>query len=99
MTSPLQVTILALLVDRYGEPPSQRWPLFQKYFEVIYDRELVKGGTTATLLRDHRKHVEAIHHRVGLRLQLDGERAGATEAMLGREEFKALVMTRLSEVG
>jgi hypothetical protein len=99
MRTPLQVTIMALLVDRHGSPPSQRWPLFRKYFEVIYERELAKGGTIASLLRDHRPHVEAIHHRVGLRLQVDGERAGAAEALLDRVEFVAMVRDRLAEVG
>ncbi len=99
MRTPLQVTIMALLVDRLGDPPRQRWPLFQKYFEVIYDRELLKDHAVTPLLRGHRKDIEAIHRRAGLRLQLDGEQAGASEASLARAEFEALVRARLAEAG
>jgi len=40
MQSPLQVTIMATLVDRIGRAPSERWNLFRDYYRVIYEREI-----------------------------------------------------------
>src|SRR5262249_47439634 len=40
MQSPLQVTIMTLLVDRMGQPPQERWALFNEYYNVIYQREI-----------------------------------------------------------
>ncbi|WP_242360517.1 NACHT domain-containing NTPase [Anaeromyxobacter sp. SG17] len=99
MRSPLQVTIMALLVDRFGEPPRQRWNLFQKYYDVMYERELERQLPSSRVLRDHRTHIDTIHRRVALRLQLEGERAGGAEAVMDRKSFSALVLGRLNEVG
>lgn len=99
MRSPLQVTVMALLVDRHGDPPNQRWPLFQKYYDVVYDRELAKGSLASSVLRDYKIHIDAVHQHVGLRLHLDGAQAGATEALLTSSEFGQLVRVRLVEAG
>ena len=32
MQSPLQITIMVLLVDQYGHPPEERWDLFSQYY-------------------------------------------------------------------
>lgn len=42
MESPLQVTILTLLISRTGQAPEQRFALFDEYYRVIYQRELEK---------------------------------------------------------
>ena len=43
MTTPLQVTILILIINSGGTPPRQREALFDEYLEVIYKREKAKG--------------------------------------------------------
>jgi hypothetical protein len=97
MRSPLQVTIMATLVDRLGQPPQERWDLFRKYYNVIYDREVERGITT--VLSDHRTDIDTIHRRVGLLLQVESERPGESEAMLSTNELRVVVDARLEERG
>jgi len=82
MSSPLQVTILTLLVERQGQAPRDRWRLFSHYYRVIYQREQENGGMLATLLSDHESDINAVHFRVGYTLQLRSEQAGDTESHL-----------------
>ena len=99
MRSPLQVTIMAALVDRVGQPPQARWSLFNQYYEVIYDREVERSIPASIILRDFEPDIKAIHNQVGLILQIDSERSGRTDARLSRERFVALVEARLSTEG
>jgi hypothetical protein len=52
MQSPLQITIMATLVDRMGQPPQERWNLFSKYYDVIYQRETERDIPAANILAD-----------------------------------------------
>lgn len=97
METPLQVTIMAQLVDRLGQPPQERYSLFKDYYEVIYSRELEREIPAAEVLRHHRADVDSIHWRVGLALQTRSELAGGTEARLTRNEFAEVVEARLVE--
>jgi hypothetical protein len=99
MRSPLQVTIMATLVDQIGPPPRDRWRLFHDYYDVIYRREQERNLPTSDLLRNHKADVDAIHSQVGLVLQLESERAGGTEARMSKERFAAIVTARLEEEG
>ena len=99
MRSPLQVTIMTTLVDRIGQPPQERWRLFKDYYNVIYQREMERDIPAASLLRNHRPDIDAIHQRVALALQIASERSGRTEALLSRDQFSALVKARLEEEG
>lgn len=97
MTSPLQVTIMATLLERMGQPPEGRWNLFSQYYRVIYDRELEREIPAAWVLRDHRPDIDAIHRRVALLLQAEGENASQAEAQISRTRFAQVVRTRLQE--
>ncbi len=99
MRSPLQVTIMANLVDLGGEPPQERWRLFQRYFQVIYDREIQRRIPASEILRDHRTPIEDIHGRVGLRLQIESEKTGQTSARLSLADLHGIVDRRLDEAG
>jgi hypothetical protein len=100
MRSPLQVTIMATLVARGGPAPQERWVLFRRYYNVIYDRENAKRvGDVTELLRSYRTHIDAIHHRVGLTLQVESERSGQTDARLGIQELRKIVGDRLTQEG
>lgn len=100
MRSPLQVTIMATLVARGGPAPQERWVLFKRYYSVIYDRESAKRvGDVTELLRSYRTHIDSIHHRVGLTLQIESERRGQTDARLGIEELRGIVGDRLTSEG
>jgi hypothetical protein len=99
MTSPLQVTIMTVLVDKRGHPPQERWSLFSAYYDVIYARELERDVPTALVLRDQKTNVDAIHRRVGLVLQAESETAGRADARLSVARFREIVQGRLSEEG
>jgi hypothetical protein len=97
MQSPLQVTILTLLVDRMGDPPDERWKLFNEYYKLIVARETERDVPTAAVLRDHDDDIHAIHCRVGMALQVESERSGGTDARLTKSQFHQLVSDYLTE--
>lgn len=99
MQTPLQVTIMATLVDQIGQPPQERWRLFQQYYEVIYRRETERDIQASRVLQQRRAEVNAIHNRVGLLLQSESERAGKTESRLSAERFSNLVRAHITEEG
>src|SRR6266478_1861054 len=99
MTSPLQVTIMATLVDRAGQPPPERWRLFSEYYDVIYKREMERDNPAARILRNYKTNIDGIHQMAGLELQTEGERTGRTDARLSREDFGSIVKLRLASEG
>ena len=99
MRSPLQITIMAALVDQMGQPPQARWNLFNSYYQVIYKREVERDIPASSILRRFQPDINAIHSRVGLLLQVDSEHSGRTDARLSRERFVSLVTKRLEEEG
>jgi len=99
MRSPLQITIMATLVEQIGPPPQERWRLFSRYYDVIYGREQERAIATSQLLRDHRPDIDAIHSEVALILQLESESAGGAEARLSRARFERIVISRLKNEG
>lgn len=99
MQSPLQVTILATLVDRIGRAPDERWNLFRDYYRVIYEREMERPIPAADLLRTHRAHIDKIHAQVGLLLQVEAERSGGTDALMAPERLLQVVDAVLAEDG
>lgn len=99
MRSPLQVTIMTTLVDQIGQPPQERWRLFQQYYEVIYRRETERDIPASVILQQRRADVNAIHNRLGLLLQIESELEGNTESKISAERFGKLVAARISEEG
>ena len=99
MQTPLQVTIMATLVDQIGQPPQERWRLFQQYYEVIYRRETERDIPASRILQQRKADVNAIHNRVGLLLQTETELAVNSDAQLTSSRFRKLVRTRIAEEG
>lgn len=99
MRSPLQVTIMTLLVENIGQPPRERWRLFNDYYHVIFRREKERDIPAAELLNTYQADIDAIHQQVGLRLQVDSERSGGTEALLSEDDFCEVVKGRLEKEG
>lgn len=99
MRSPLQVTIMALLVESIGQPPKERWRLFNDYYQVIFRRERERNIPAAALLNAYQTDIDSIHQQVGLRLQMASEQSGGTEALLSLDQFARLVTKRLEQEG
>ncbi|MFF9284336.1 NACHT domain-containing protein [Streptomyces griseosporeus] len=99
MATPLQVTIMAVLLDRVGKAPKDRFTLFADYYRVIFERELEKEGAASNLLRDHKTDIDSIHADVGLLLQTRSERSGETESRITVAELDTIIRDRLSGEG
>ncbi|HEX7153487.1 MAG TPA: hypothetical protein VF618_18515 [Thermoanaerobaculia bacterium] len=97
MRTPLQVTIMATLVEQVGKPPQDRWRLFDEYYGAIYRRE--RERTQSELLGRHQSNIDAIHYRTGLELQILSEAEGGTDARLSAGHFEAIVRQRLENEG
>lgn len=96
MHTPLQVTIMSLLLEGRARIPQRRHGLFDAYYETIYNRETGKQSATARLLEQHRKTVNALHDRVGLLLQVQAETDGRAEPAIHRDDLRALALARLT---
>ncbi len=98
LTTPLQVTIVAALVQQ-GRAPKERWRLFWSYFDYTYKREIERETYASTLLAENRSQIEAIHTRVALLLQVEAERAGGATARMSSDQLKVVVNAVLEEEG
>ena len=95
MMSPLQITIMVALVDVVGILPRERYLLFERYYEIIYEREQERGLTLSQVLSDYRTTIEILHDRIGLLLQVEAESQGKTESRLSGERLQGLVQAYL----
>ena len=98
MTTPLQVTILAALVQQ-GRAPRERWRLFLAYFDYVYKREIERDSYASPLLAEHRQQIEELHRRVGLLLQVEAEREGGAASRMSRTRLAEVIDAVLLEDG
>lgn len=99
MQSPLQVTIMSLLLERRVRVPDNRYNLFESYYETIYSREVAKRGFTGALLEDHRNNINALHQQVALLLHARAETTGDLEPVLTDLELERVAVNRLTKEG
>lgn len=105
MESPLQVTIMALLVETVGNLPRERYELFRRYYNTIYEREQERSLALSDVLVRHRSDIEILHDRIGLRLQIEAETDAdarhktARKSRVGRNELEKMIAAYLQEEG
>jgi hypothetical protein len=99
MGTPLQVTIMAILLERRARVPQQRYRLFSDYYQTIYNREAGKPGALAKLIDEHRAAIAHLHERVGLFLQALSELTGESDAALHRSHVTEIVEAYLQGEG
>ncbi|MCE4267224.1 NACHT domain-containing protein [Rhodococcus globerulus] len=99
LETPLQVTILTVLLEKLGHAPRQRWRLFSQYYKVITQREQEKGGELSELLQEYESDVDFLHRHIGELLQHRGSTVGDTSSTISREEFDKIIALRLSDQG
>ena len=99
MKTPLQVLIMTLLLEQFGVLPTDRYQLFWRYFETIYQRESAKPTNLAPFLAEHRRAITDLHESVGLALQIHAETATDARAILAKPELRQLALQRLIEIG
>jgi hypothetical protein len=99
MKTPLQVLIMSIILEHVGNLPPDRYQLFWRYYETVYDREAAKNTTLAPLLTQHRRSITELHEAVGLTLQVRGETAGDSQSLLPLPDLLALAEGRLLDLG
>lgn len=99
MSTPLQVTIMSMIVEKYPTLPPDRYTLFNLYYETILEREIAKGIALSRFLSDYRPHIDRLHERVGLALQVQSEDADGAEAVLPTDQLRRLANDYLLERG
>jgi hypothetical protein len=90
MVTPLQVTIMSLLLEGRVRVPQDRYSLFAAYYETIYSREMDKRTPVAQLLERHRRTVDQLHEQVGVSLQIQAESSRNADAAIARGEVEIL---------
>ena len=97
MISPLQVTILFGISLVKGAIPQDRWDLFEKYYNLLRDREAQKPGDIGAFLRNFKRQIDALHQVAGFLLQVAAESAGRANSYLSPEQFRTLVRRLLQD--
>jgi hypothetical protein len=99
MTTPLQVTIMTLILEQRTRAPASRWALFSTYYDTIFARECNKAGSLGTLLERHQDQVNEIHQQCALTIHCRAERAGEAESILPLDEVERIARDVLRDDG
>jgi len=99
MGTPLQVTIMSMIVEKYPTLPPDRYTLFDLYYSTVLEREIAKGIAISRFLSDHRQHIDRLHERVGLALQVQSESADSADAVLPVDELRRLASDYMLQRG
>ncbi|WP_229075024.1 NACHT domain-containing NTPase [Actinoplanes sp. DH11] len=99
METPLQVTIMSLIVEKYPNLPPDRFALFDLYYRTVCDREVAKEIPIARFLNENRARIDRLHEEVGLVLQTESEAAQGAEAAMKPSELRELAARQLLESG
>lgn len=99
METPLQVTMMSFIVEKYPTLPPDRFTLFDLYYRTVYEREVAKDIPIARFLSDNRAHIDQLHQQVGLLLQVESETAQGAEAALDSATLGTLATKQLHESG
>lgn len=97
MKSPLQASIMTILVKSGGEPSRNKYELFTDYYTIIFRREKQKG--VAKILNEHPTYINAIHYKLGYVLQLSSESKNNPAAYISIDGFRDIVKEYLSFEG
>ncbi len=86
--TPLQVTILLLIISGGGTPPRQREALFNEYLDIIFRRETAKGKN---IISSEKEKLVGLHKYVGYLLHQRTTVAQEAGSELNREEYERTV--------
>ena len=90
MTSPLQVTILSLLLEQATEIPDSRYALFKNYYAVIHARESSKPPGIGDVIRRYRTQLDQLHQQCGLAIHARAEKAGDSDSILPISDLESI---------
>lgn len=89
MKSPLQATIVAILVKTGGKPPKDRFNLFATYYDTIKNREKQKDALES--LHDSMDWIDDIHYEIAYKLQKESQSDSNPSAAIGRSKFRQII--------
>lgn len=95
MKSPLQATIVTILVKTGGRPPRDRYNLFATYYETIKNRE--KQKDTLVSLHDSMDWIDDLHYQIAYQLQKESESDSNPSAAITKEKFRQLIWSYIEE--
>jgi hypothetical protein len=95
MRTPLQATIMTILVKSGGKPSRNKYNLFKEYYDTIYKRELQKE--LLPILKDYKRNIDDIHALLGFELQVKSEGRENPSALFESNEFQSLIRLYLKE--
>lgn len=99
LVTPLQATILFLIVDTGGTAPTARWSLFNEYFEVLKRREKAKPGKIGEAIDRNWSHLGLIHQAIGLILQTRSEIEGGAGSQLSSSDLEKILHAYFIDLG
>lgn len=95
MRSPLQATIVAILVKTGGKPPRDRYNLFDTYYQTMKNREKQKDMLEG--LHDTLDWMDEIHYRLALKLQKESASDQNPSAVISESSLIELIRDYLEE--
>ncbi len=93
MKTPLQATIIAILVRAGGEPPRDKYSLFKEYFDIILKREKQKGMDS--ILNSNQDLVEGVYYLLGYELQKRSSTTEGSDALISLKRMEELIKEKL----
>lgn len=95
MRTPLQATIMAILVKSGGKPSKDKFSLFNDYYQTMLKRE--KQKHVLKIISEHEDYINEIHYLLGNELQLSSQRQENSSAYIEILNFKDLVEKYFTE--
>ncbi|MFJ5956724.1 NACHT domain-containing protein [Paenarthrobacter sp. NPDC092416] len=98
MGTPLQVSIMASLLEDRIRVPRTRYKLFDEFYETVYRRECGKEGRLGDTVEQYKAEIDKLHDGVGIRLHLESEKSGNADVHLSKDDLKRIAQDHLIRV-
>lgn len=95
LRTPLQATIISILVKSGGKPPHERYSLFNQYYGIIVQRE--KQKNIVATLNDKTEWIEDIHFLIADKLQKESQKDKNASAEISQGELEVLLEHYIEE--
>jgi hypothetical protein len=95
MRTPLQATIMAILVKSGGKPSKDKFSLFHDYYQTMLKRE--KQKHVLKIISEHEDYINDIHYILGNNLQISSQKQENSSAYIEISDFQKLVEEYFTE--
>lgn len=98
MGTPLQVSIMASLLEDRVRVPSTRYKLFDEFYETVYRRESSKEGKLGEVVEGYKAEIDSLHDGAGIRLHVESEHSGMADVHLSKADLRKIAYEHLVSV-